>query len=168
LACLNKEKKTLSTLKRRPEESEEEAKLPTIGEIVDESLMGDISRECYRNLNEWDEIVEKGKSDIMGSTEFLFHAEGNKEKINNILTGLDKIGVKQFPYYYGRSVINFLESNSSQNKELNLALLYALIEWLVFPKYSRHNQNKMLVKIECLLELEEGEKIKEESLGTSP
>lgn len=81
---------------------------------------------------------------------------------------MDKIGVKQFPYYYGRSVINFLESNSNQNKELNLALLYALVEWLVFPKYSRHNQNRMLVKIECLLELEEGEKIKEESLtGTS-
>lgn len=64
-----------------------------------------------------------------------------------MLAGLDKIGVRQFPYYYGRSIINFLESSTSQNKELNLALLYALIEWLVFPKYSRNNQNRMLVKI---------------------
>lgn len=130
--------------------------LPKISEIVDQSLMTDISRECYRNLNEWDEIVSKGKSDLLGNTESLFHADGNKDRINNILGCLDKIGVKQFPYYYGRSVINFLESSSNQNKELNLALLYALIEWLVFPKYSKHNQNKMLVKIECLLELEEG------------
>ena len=98
-------------------------------------------------------MVNKGKSDLLGNTESLFHADGNKDRINHILGGLDKIGVKQFPYYYGRSVINFLESNSSQNKELNLSLLYALIEWLIFPTYSRHNQNKMLVKIECLLEL---------------
>ena len=89
--------------------------------------MIDISRECYRNLNEWDEVISKGKNDVLGNTEYLFHAEGNKDKINNILAGLDKIGVKQFPYYYGRSVINFLESNSTQNKELNLALLYALV-----------------------------------------
>ena len=92
-------------------------------------------------------MLEGNKNDVLSNTEFLFHAEGNKDKINNILGSLDKIGVKQFPYYYGRSVINFLESNSSQNKELNLALLYALVEWLVFPKYSRNNQNKMLVKI---------------------
>lgn len=78
--------------------------------------MVDISRECYRNLNEWDEVIGDVKGDVLGNTEFLFHAEGNKEKINQILNGLDKIGVKQFPYYYGRSIINFLESSSSQNK----------------------------------------------------
>lgn len=84
------------------------ARLPKISEIVDESIMVDISRECYRNLNEWDEVVSKGKSDLLGNTESLFHADGNKDRINHILGGLDKIGVKQFPYYYGRSVINFL------------------------------------------------------------
>lgn len=137
------------SLKRRPNSDEDDDRitLPNIEEIVDESLMVDISRECYRNLNEWDEVIGNGKGDVLANTEYLFHADGNKEKINEILTGLDKIGVKQFPYYYGRSVINFLESNNNQNKELNLALLYALVEWLVFPKYSRHNQNKMLVKI---------------------
>lgn len=90
--------------------------MPEIGKIVDESLMIDISRECYKNLNEWGEVIEKGKSDVLGNTEFLFHADGNKEKVSSILASLDKIGVKQFPYYYGRSIINFLESNSSQNK----------------------------------------------------
>ena len=118
LAYLNKEKKVMSSMGRRPdvkeeegikmEEEEEKWVLPKIAEIVDESLMCNIAQECYRNLNEWEEVANGDKSDILGNTEFLFHAEGNKDKINSILGGLDKIGVKQFPYYYGRSVLNFL------------------------------------------------------------
>lgn len=48
-----------------------------------------------------------------------------------------------------------------------MALFYSLVEWLCFPKNARHQQNNMLVKIECLIELEEGEKIKDESNFTS-
>jgi hypothetical protein len=44
--------------------------------------MVDISRECYRNLNEWDEAISHGKDDVLANTEFLFHADGNKDKIN--------------------------------------------------------------------------------------
>jgi hypothetical protein len=29
-----------------------------IGEIVKESLITNISQECFKNLNEWDEVVE--------------------------------------------------------------------------------------------------------------
>ena len=97
---------------------------------------------------------------MTSSMEYLFHSGGNKEKISAVLTDLEKMGIRQFPYYYGKSMLNFLEPSSNQNKELNIALLYALLEWLSFPRNASHNQNQMLVKIECLLELEEVEKIK--------
>lgn len=71
--------------------------------------------------------------------------------------------MSQFGYYYGKSIQHFLDTASSPNKDLNVALFYSLVEWLCFPKNARHQQNSMLVKIECLLELEEGEKIKDES-----
>jgi hypothetical protein len=79
--------------------------------------------------------------------DYLFHSQGNKEKISSVLADLDRAGQKQFPYFYGKSVINFMESNTSQNKELNISLLYSLLEWLSFPKNAKYNQNKMLVKI---------------------
>jgi len=95
-----------------------------------------------------------------GKIDYLFYSKGQKNKINDILGHLEQLNTRQFPYFYGKSILNFLESNSVQNKELNISLLYSLLEWLSFPKNAVMNQNKMLVKIECLLELEEGEKIK--------
>lgn len=83
--------------------------------------------------------------------DYLFHSKGNKDKINGILNKFDQTNSKFFSYYYGKSILNFLESNTSQNKELNISLLYGLLEWLSFPKNAVMNQNKMLVKIECLL-----------------
>lgn len=92
-------------------------------------------------------ISDREGGDVCASMDFLFHSSGDKNKINNIIFDLEKLNQKQFAYYYGKSVINFLESSTSQNKELNIALLYSLLEWLCFPRNARHNQNKMLVKI---------------------
>jgi hypothetical protein len=82
-----------------------------------------------------------------GKIDFLFHSKGQKDKINNILSNLDSLNNRQFPFFYGKSILNFLESNTSQNKELNISLLFSLLEWLSFPKNAVMNQNKMLVKI---------------------
>ena len=55
--------------------------------------------------------------------------------------------MSQFDFHYGKSVLHFLDSASSPNKDLNMAMLYSLIEWLCFPKNARCKQNEMLVKI---------------------
>ncbi len=52
----------------------------------------------------------------------------------------------QFGYYYGKSVLHFLDSPPSPpaglaNKDLNVALFYALIEWLCYPRNARTKQN---------------------------
>lgn len=134
---------------------------------TEEGLVNEMAKECFKNLNQWDEIVDRQSEDMDASADYLFHSSGNKERISNVIAQLDRCSNRQFSYYYGKSILNFLESSSSQNRELSLSLLFSLLEWLSFPKNARHNQNKMLVKIECLLELEEGEKIKEESLTGS-
>lgn len=82
-----------------------------------------------------------------GKIDFLFHSKGQKDKINHILSNLDSLNNRQFPFFYGKSILNFLESNTSQNKQLNISLLFSLLEWLSFPKNAVMNQNKMLVKI---------------------
>jgi hypothetical protein len=33
-------------------------------------------------------------------------------------------------------------------------MLYALLEWLILPKNAKQRQNEILVRIQCLLELE--------------
>ncbi len=88
-----------------------------------------------------------------GRIDYLFYSKGQKNKITDILNNLEQLNTRQFPYFYGKSILNFLESNTVQNKELNISLLYSLLEWLSFPKNAVMNQNRMLVKIECLLEL---------------
>lgn len=54
-----------------------------------------------------------------GKIDYLFHSKGQKDKINAIINNLDSLNNRQFsyfPYFYGKSILNFLESNSSQNK----------------------------------------------------
>jgi hypothetical protein len=118
---------------------------------VDEGLVSDMSKECLKNLNQWDSIVDGRSEDVAANADYLFHSSGNKERIASVIAELERFNSRQFSYYYGKSILNFLESTSSQNKELNIALLFALLEWLSFPRNARHNQNRMLVKIECLL-----------------
>ena len=127
---------------------------------LDKVYTNDIIKECYKNLNLWDEL-EKDKSDVSSKVESLFHCGNNKSKINNILSDLQDNNCSQFDFYYGKSVLHFLDSASNPNKDLNMAMLYSLVQWLVFPKNAKCMQNEMLVKIQCLLELEEGEKIKD-------
>ena len=129
----------------------------SIEQTIEESLVSDLANECFKNLNQWQDIINvKQGGDEYSNMEYLFHSSGNKDKINSVLQELERIHQKQFPYYYGKSVLNFMESNTTQNKQINLSLLFSLLEWLSYPKNSMHNQNKLLVKIECLLELEEG------------
>jgi hypothetical protein len=72
------------------------------------------------------------------------------------LEGLDQ---RSLPYYYGRSLLNFFENNTNEKgkescKEINVSMLYALLEWLILPKNAKQRQNEILVRIQCLLELE--------------
>jgi len=62
-----------------------------------------------------------------GKIDYLFHSKGQKDKINSILNHLDHLNNRQFPYFYGKSILNFLESSTSQNKELNISLLFSLL-----------------------------------------
>ena len=121
---------------------------------MSDSLVTDVAKECFKSLNQWDEVLECGAGsavEMSSSMEYLFHSGSNKERISGVLGEIEKVGPKHFPYYYGKSMLNFLESSTNHNKELNIALLYALLEWLSFPKNASHNQNRMLVRIECLL-----------------
>lgn len=142
---------------------ENEGEYGNLENHLDKVYSNDIIKECYKNLNQWDEL-EKDKSDISSKIESLFHCGNNKSKISNMLNDLQDSTICQFDYHYGKSVLHFLDSVSSisnPNKDLNIAMFYSLVEWLCFPKNARCKQNEMLVKIECLLELEEGEKIKD-------
>lgn len=43
-----------------------------------------------------------------GKIDYLFHSKGNKDKINSILNHLDTFNNRQFPYFYAKSILNFL------------------------------------------------------------
>ncbi len=132
-----------------------EESIASLEELLQDNYITDISKECYKNLDKWDEILEERNEplDMEGRIDYLFYSKGQKGKITEILNNLEQLNTRQFPYFYGKSILNFLESNTVQNKELNISLLYSLLEWLSFPKNAVMNQNRMLVKIECLLEL---------------
>lgn len=79
---------------------------------------------------------------------FLFtqREEKYKDKIKGIVNEMDQLEMKTLPYYYGRSVNNFLESTNQEKtkecfKEINVALLFSLLEWMNLPKYSKFKQN---------------------------
>lgn len=75
-----------------------------------------MAKECYKNLNQWDSILDSRTEDVASNADYLFHSSGNKERINSVISELDRFGSKHFSYYYGKSILNFLESTSSQNK----------------------------------------------------
>ncbi len=43
-----------------------------------------------------------------GKIDYLFYSKGQKNKINDILNHLEQLGSRQFPYFYGKSILNFL------------------------------------------------------------
>jgi hypothetical protein len=130
--------------------------------------MDDIVKECYKNLNKWDIILEHCKTDLETKIDYLFHCGNNKQKLTQIIQEVEQNSPNplQFGFYYGKSVLHFLDPNSSPNKDLNVTLFYALMEWLCYPRNARCQQNKILAKIQSLLELDEAEKIKDESNAT--
>lgn len=145
----------------------------TLQKRIEKSYASDIVKECIKELGEWDSFLDnKNKSyDIDMKVNFLFteREEKHKEKIKGIISEFDGLDMKSLPYFYGRTMINFLESNSVEKvkecfKEINVALLFSLLDWMNLPKYSKFKQNEILVKTQCLLELEEGNKIKEETI----
>lgn len=43
-----------------------------------------------------------------GKIDYLFYSKGQKGKITEILTHLEQLNNRQFPYFYGKSILNFL------------------------------------------------------------
>lgn len=93
-----------------------ESELVAVQRKTEEGLVNEMAKECFKNLNQWDEIVDRQTEDMDASADYLFHSSGNKERISNVITQLDRCSNRQFSYYYGKSILNFLESSSSQNK----------------------------------------------------
>ncbi len=56
------------------------------------------------------------EQDSLAKIDFLFHSSGDASKIQNIVSYLDSANSKQFPYFYGKSLLNFLEPQYAQNK----------------------------------------------------
>lgn len=73
--------------------------------------MEDIIKECYKNLNKWDVLLEEKKSDVETKIDYLFHCGSNKTKLIQNLNELENHNtacLQQFGYYYGKSIIHFL------------------------------------------------------------
>jgi|JI6StandDraft_1071083.scaffolds.fasta_scaffold120300_4 hypothetical protein len=64
-----------------------------------------------------------------------------------IVGELDGLDFKWLPYFYGRSLLNFMdpssysERNKESSKEINVSMTYALLEWLSLPRNAKHKQN---------------------------
>lgn len=119
-------------------------------------------KECIKELNEWDSFLDhRNKSyDIEMKINFLFTDRDDRysEKIKGIVTEMNNLEMKSLAYYYGRTIVNFLESTTPEKtkecfKEINVALLFSLLDWMNLPKYSKFKQNEILIKTQCLLEL---------------
>jgi len=50
--------------------------------------MEDIVKECYQNLNKWENILDESKSDMETKLNYLFHCGTNKPKLTQIITDL--------------------------------------------------------------------------------
>lgn len=142
---------------------------------IEKSYASDIIKECLKELGEWDCFIDsKNKSyDMEMKVNFLFTERDDKykDKIRGIVQEFEGLEVKSLPYFYGKTILNFLESSTLEKskecfREINVSLLYSLLDWMNLPKYSKYKQNQILVKTQCLLELEEGNKIKEETIST--
>lgn len=87
--------------------------------------------------------MDESKSDMETKLNYIFHCGSNKSKLTQIITEIEQNNPNpmQFGFYYGKSILHFLDSASSPNKDLNVALFYSLIEWLCYPKNARTKQN---------------------------
>lgn len=43
-----------------------------------------------------------------GKIDYLFYSKGQKPKITEVLNNLEQLNTRQFPYFYGKSILNFL------------------------------------------------------------
>lgn len=71
----------------------------------------------------------------------MFHSGNNRSKISSLINDVTGVQTNLFGSYYGKAVLHFLEPMSSTNKDLSVALLYSLGEWLCYPKNARNKQN---------------------------
>ena len=102
---------------------------------------------------------------------FLFTERDDKykDRIKSIVSDMEALEMGSLPFYYGRCVVNFLETTTQDKvkecfREINVAMLFSLLDWMSLPKYAKAQHNDILIKTQCLLELEEGNKIKEETV----
>lgn len=151
---------------------EELESIQPFSKSLEKTFASDVIKECYKNLNQWDNLAKFNANthDMETRLDGLFSCREDKERIKNIVGELDSLDYKWLPYYYGRSLLNFMdqtgyvERTKESSKEINVSMTYALLEWLCLPRNAKHKQNEILVRTQCLLELEEGFKIKEESI----
>jgi hypothetical protein len=45
---------------------------------IDEGLINDMAKECFKNLNQWEGIIDSRTEDVTSNSDYLFHSSGNK------------------------------------------------------------------------------------------
>lgn len=163
LRCINDYLSDMPEQRKRPHPDsnflEELQRQHNFSSSLEKTFASDIVKECYKNLNQWDKLAELNSSchDMESSIDVLFSCREDRDRIKGIVGDLESLDYKWLPYYYGRSLLNFMdtgsytERNKESSKDINVSMTYALLEWLGLPRNAKHKQNEILVRTQCLL-----------------
>ena len=88
---------------------------------MERTFASDIVKECYKNLNQWEKLsdLNQNSHDMESKIDGLFSCREDKERIKLIVGELEGLDFKCLPYYYGRSLLNFMDAGTytERNKE---------------------------------------------------
>ncbi|EGR27864.1 transformation transcription domain-associated protein, partial [Ichthyophthirius multifiliis] len=141
-------------------------------QVIDLAIFKSLFIECQKNLNKWDELSEYAEK--TNNLQFNFECLFNTFNMVGLKKQLQTIGQNQINYenalkYHSHALVEFQRTTTDDTpnqkceiiNSISIAFFHILKEWTKLPKNVQNAHTKHLVQLQALVELEEGQRVRD-------